>query len=176
TAPARGGPRAPPRPSAAPTSCAGGATKGGKRDKEPVVQRPAPSRVASVALAVVCLAAAGGRAAERSGPPAIRLTSPKGGESWSAGSKHYVTWQGDRLAPNETVKIDYSVDGGKTWREAAAAPNSGRFLWKVPDRVSAECRVRVSARRTGTSAESPSAFSIIPSQEVRDYEWVSVTT
>ena len=91
-------------------------------------------------------------------------------------SKHYISWEPARPAENFTVKIELTADGGKTWREiAAAAPDNGRYLWKIPNRVSTDCRVKVSSTKPGTSAESAASFSIILSQEVRDYEWVNAT-
>src|SRR5438552_10260025 len=105
-----------------------------------------------------------------------RLTSPKGAERWSVDSKHYISWEPARPAENFTVKIELTADGGKTWREiAAAAPDNGRYLWKIPNRVSTDCRVKVSSTKPGTSAESAASFSIILSQEVRDSEWVNAT-
>src|SRR5439155_8676422 len=72
--------------------------------------------------------------------PSITLTSPAGGETWSAGSKHFLTWKADNLRAGAELKITYSTDGGKGWAVlAGAAPNTGRHLWKVPDAVSTDC-------------------------------------
>jgi hypothetical protein len=119
---------------------------------------------------------AGQAAPQRGSKPALRLTSPRGGETWGAASKHTITWEGGAPAAGGTVKVEYTTDHGKTWHEAAAAaPNTGRFLWKVPGRVSTGCKVRVSQRPKGKHSESLAPFAIVPSQEVRDYEWVPVT-
>jgi hypothetical protein len=136
--------------------------------------RKNPSNSSRVLLLTLCLAhlpASCGAAG-----PAIKLTSPTGGERWSADSKHHITWEAGDLAPNSTLKIEYTTDGGKSWSQvAAAAPHTGRFLWMVPDRVSAECKVRIGAGPGDRTAASAANFSIVPSQEVRDYEWLSVT-
>jgi hypothetical protein len=127
-------------------------------------------RAAAFLLVTAVLDPAGCLAAEAD--PAAQLLLPQGGDPWSVGSRHHIRW---RVAPRSpaTVRIEYTTDAGKTWREAAAAaPNNGRWLWQVPDRVSKRCRVRVLA---GSTAQSAANFSIVPSQEVKGYQWVNVT-
>jgi hypothetical protein len=106
----------------------------------------------------------------------LRVTSPMGGETWSADSQHVITWETGRVPADRPVKIEYTTDGGKTWHEtAAAAPNRGRFLWRVPQQLSTACKVRISAQQPEATAESASRFSIIRSQQVPDYEWIRVS-
>lgn len=109
-----------------------------------------------------------------SGQTAITLLSPVGGETWTAGSGHYVTWKLDGLPANAAVRIAFSTDGGKQWAPIAeVAPNTGKFLWKVPATLSAACKVRLAA---GTEvAENKAAFAITASQEVPSYRWTQVT-
>jgi hypothetical protein len=93
------------------------------------------------------------------------------------GSRHYVTWEAPGAPAGATVKVEHSTDGGRRWAEVAvSAPNTGRFLWAVPDRVSRTCRVRVSLNPRGPAAETDADFAIAPSQEVADYRWVQVTS
>jgi hypothetical protein len=109
-------------------------------------------------------------------PATLRLTSPQGGDRWCADSHHYITWRADGLPADSTVKIAYTADGGKTWHELAATPaKSGRYLWKVPNRLAAECKVRIQSAQPQAAAENALPFAIIPSQEVRDYEWKQIT-
>jgi len=128
------------------------------------------ANVLFVLAASVLLGLAGRASAE----PAITLTSPAGGETWSAGSMHFLAWKADNLRAGAELKITYSTDGGKAWAVIArVAPNNGRYLWKVPDAVSKDCKVRVAA---GVArAENSVAFAIVPSQEVKNYHWVKVT-
>jgi hypothetical protein len=106
---------------------------------------------------------------------ALVLTSPAGGESWSVASQHHLTWKGEGLPAGATVRIAFSADGGKTWAPVAeAAPNTGTFLWKVPDAVATGCKVRVWAGAE-RSAENSAPFAVVPSQEVKDYRWENVT-
>jgi len=106
---------------------------------------------------------------------AIELVSPQEDEEWSAESLHYVLWNAGEGATDRRVKIEFTPDAGQSWQTITEeAPNTGRFLWAVPDCVSAQCRVRVSDPKLGLTAES-AIFSIIPSQKVRNYRWVNVT-
>ena len=88
---------------------------------------------------------------------------------WAVGSTHRVTWDAGRFPGAATVRVEFSSDGGKTWRPAATAPNTGEVLWTVPDAVSDAGRVRVHAGDPNT-AWSGGLFAVVPSQAVPDYE------
>jgi hypothetical protein len=108
-------------------------------------------------------------------PPAVArtegLTSPRAGETWCADSLHHIAWDVSPF-PAGTVQIELSRDGGKSWQMlSASAANNGRFLWKVPDAPSTECRLRITA---GKAQATSGTFTIAPSQEVQ-YEWTLVT-
>lgn len=121
-----------------------------------------------VALIVMVRLATSTAAAEPAG-----LAVPGAGVQWAVGSQHYVQWDSAALAANMPVKIDFSSDGGKSWQDVAAStPNSGRYLWKVPERLSNDARLRVSGG--GKTIES-GKFAVIPSQQVADYQWSNVT-
>lgn len=124
--------------------------------------------IASMTLAVGFVAADAGAA--------LRVTSPQGGETWSAGSQHHITWEADQSDGAATMGIAYTTDGGERWTEIVRdAPSSGRFLWTVPDDLSGTCRIRMIQRPSGHSARSAAEFSIVRSQAVSDYRWVNVT-
>src|SRR4051812_25637222 len=79
------------------------------------------------------------------GAPRLALTSPAGGESWSAGSLHWITWRSEGVAAGASVLASFSADDGKTWAEAGkAAAGGGRLLWKVPGPPSRTARIRLS--------------------------------
>src|SRR5690606_32929511 len=62
-------------------------------------------------------------------PPRIKLTSPIGGESWTAGSTHRITWTGEHLAGNVTVRL---CRDGHFYPYIGAAPASaGGFDWTI---------------------------------------------
>jgi hypothetical protein len=105
----------------------------------------------------------------------LTLLSPAGGETWSAGSLHLVTWKGERLPPGATVEVDWSADGGKTFVGAGKAPATvSRFLWKVPEKVSRDAVIRLRVA-SGPTARNAAPFAITPSREVKGYRWVNVT-
>jgi hypothetical protein len=94
----------------------------------------------------------------------FRVTSPNGGESWEVGSTQSITWTGS--GDINSVMIEYSYDNGNTWNTIeSSVSNSGTYDWQVPDTVSEECLVRVSAN-DGDSDPKPmdvsdSVFSIV---------------
>jgi hypothetical protein len=98
----------------------------------------------------------------------LTVLSPAGGEVWEADLKRTVTWasQGEISA----VKIEYTLDGGKSFVVAAqAAPNSGRFEWTVPS-VSAE-RVYVKISDTAGKAADANDRAQRPRFEERESEF-----
>lgn len=103
------------------------------------------------------------------------ITAPAAGARWSVDSQHAIAWQGAAPVAGAKVHIELSADGGQSWAEiAAAAPDSGSFLWKVPDRISDRYRIRIT--QSGTAAPATSGlFAVIPSQQVADYRWTQVT-
>ena len=65
--------------------------------------------------------------------------------------------------PAYGLKLEYSTDGGAHFRTiAAAAPNTGRYAWTVPDAASARAVVRVSDPfNAGIYDASNNYFSIV---------------
>ncbi len=73
----------------------------------------------------------------------LSLTSPLGGEKWTSGSIHDITWSGGKSA--QAVKIEYSPDNGSTFLPIAErAANIGFYPWQVPADLSPACLVRIS--------------------------------
>jgi hypothetical protein len=86
-------------------------------------------------------------------PPVVSnsaLTSPNGGEVWTGGSSHSITWNylsiTDAMLKNNPVSLYYSTDGGTTFPNliAAGLSNSGgTYSWTVPAINSSMVRVRI---------------------------------
>ncbi len=73
----------------------------------------------------------------------LRITSPTGGETWEAGSDKLITWRGGKDI--RELMIEYSTDLGSAYQLIDAhAPNSGMYMWKVPDTISGHCLIRIS--------------------------------
>src|SRR5206468_1725211 len=105
--------------------------------------------------------------ATRSGAPAdtqaptATLTSPTGGESWTAGSQHAVTWAATDNVGVATVDLAYSTDGGATFPGviATAVANTGTFNWTLPTLLTATARVRATARDAAGNAGADSSHA-----------------
>ena len=123
---------------------------------------------------LLCLGAeglAGASGAEEVAP----LRSPNGGEAWTADSQHYVTW--DPLPASEKLQWEYTIDGGRSWVaiESPAGRQGNRCLWKVPNRPSSSCKVRITAAEISSAlAESRAPFTILASGE-KGYRWEPVS-
>ncbi len=73
----------------------------------------------------------------------ITINHPNGGETWTVGEKRAIHW--DWTGNFNSVKIEYSVDGGQNWiLIASSTQNDGDYLWTVPNMVSSNCFVKIS--------------------------------
>jgi len=96
--------------------------------------------------------------------PTVSVTSPVGGELWKISTSNLITWTATDSLGVDSVRIDYSTDGGSTWIPVAAnLANSGSYLWTVPGPTTIHALVKVTAidpflnRGTG---QSPAQFTI----------------
>ena len=104
--------------------------------------------------------------------PSMQWISPKENAQWSVGSQHYLLWRPSSDSSG-VVGIRYSTDGGAHWVSVNdRIANTGRFLWQVPDSVSADCCIEIVPISKGRAVRT--RFSITPSQEVRDYKWIRI--
>lgn len=90
----------------------------------------------------------------------VTVLAPNGGESWTVGSSHNITWTSTGTIAN--VNIDYSIDNGSSWSPVAATiANNGTCAWTMPASISTTCLVRVSdAANAATYDVSNGAFTI----------------
>jgi formylglycine-generating enzyme required for sulfatase activity len=103
------------------------------------------------------------------GGPSITLTSPNGGEIWSTGADHDITWTSSG-AVGPTVRMDISRNGGATWRilETGTA-NDNVFTLHNMELASAQCRIRIrSASNPAIFDISDANFAIITSEPLTD--------
>lgn len=93
--------------------------------------------------------------------PVITVTTPDGGESWTAGTGYYIYWTSSGVS--SYVKIQYSTDNGGTWNTiATSAYNNGSYWWTVPNTPSTTCLVRISDYYNNMVYDvSNSVFSIV---------------
>jgi hypothetical protein len=82
-----------------------------------------------------------------SSEPSIRIVSPNGGESFSAGSTIDLEWTSNDVTEN--LRIELSVDNGVTWDMISADENNdGVLSWLVPDRASTRCIIQIASSPT----------------------------
>lgn len=92
----------------------------------------------------------------------FHVTAPNGGESYTAGSTHTVTWDRMNIPSGDTVYIDYY--NGSTWTAVATvAYNASSYSWSVPNTPTASARIRVRNTSAGTTAAdmSDGTFTIV---------------
>jgi len=91
----------------------------------------------------------------------IQVTTPKGGEKWTAGSKRIITWIAS--ASIKWLNIDLYKGGLKDSSIALSVANTGKWTWTVPGTVAhgTQYRVRIAdAQNSSVSALSPAPFTI----------------
>ncbi len=90
----------------------------------------------------------------------VTVTSPNGGENWTAGTSEKITWTSVGNVGN--VKIEYSTNNGSSWSTVVSSTaNDGTYSWTIPNVTSSQCLVRVSKAASGTPADTSNAvFSI----------------
>ncbi len=82
--------------------------------------------------------------------PAVTVTSPNGGEIWTVGSVHNITWTATANDPGASItSIDIllSIDGGATYpiTLASGLANTGSYSWTIADPKSATMKIKIVA-------------------------------
>lgn len=81
--------------------------------------------------------------------PEVKVTSPKNSDEWQVGSIHNIAWTidvSDPLATIEDLDLEYSCDNGVSYTNINNFSNNpGSYVWTVPENISDECRIRVTA-------------------------------
>lgn len=86
--------------------------------------------------------ASGGDIFKRAVQQSIHLIHPNGGERFLVGSDTVITWED--VLPSDTVLLDYSTNGGKSWIFITDTATGLTYDWHVPDTPSDSCLARVS--------------------------------
>ena len=90
--------------------------------------------------------------------PSLVVTSPDGGEAFIMDSTYEITWCWSCV---ESVKIEYSTDGGTNFTVVDTTESNGSYSWQVPDTPSDSCRMRICDIDGATCDTSDSNFSIV---------------
>ena len=91
-------------------------------------------------------------------PPSVTVMSPDGGESWTGGSAHAVTWTATDNVGVAGVDLFYRDAETEPWTMIARGlANGGSFTWFVHNTPAATARVRAVARdAAGNSGQDAS--------------------
>jgi len=88
------------------------------------------------------------------------VLSPNGGEVFCIGRTAAITWTTTGLVGN--MRIQYSTNNGGSWKTiVASTPNTGSYLWTVPDAPAAQCKVRVMEASDGNPTDTSDAVFTI---------------
>ena len=94
-------------------------------------------------------------------PCSVVLTSPRGGETWIAGSRVPIEWFADGLC-GSAVRIELLRGGVPVHTISAGAENSGRHFW-VAERFAGQSSgytIRLTDLDSGATATTPAPFRI----------------
>jgi hypothetical protein len=91
--------------------------------------------------------------------PVVNLTSPNGGETWTVGSVHPITWTSDVIG---NLRIEVSRDGGVTWTTlTSSAPNTGTYNWTVTSPPTATALIRITSVSVAGVTDTSNAVFVI---------------
>ncbi|MBK9248097.1 MAG: T9SS type A sorting domain-containing protein [Ignavibacteria bacterium] len=86
--------------------------------------------------------AIGGYSGFRKPSAQLRVLAPNGGERFSVGDTTTLRWTG--ILPMDTVRLDYTIDGGVTWMPITNYATGLEYLWTVPNTPGNRCLLRAS--------------------------------
>jgi hypothetical protein len=78
--------------------------------------------------------------------PEVTVSSPASNDVLVVGTDHNITWTATDNIGVESRLIEFQKNNSSPWTTIdSASGNTGTFTWTVPDEVSANCKIRVSA-------------------------------
>lgn len=103
------------------------------------------------------------QAGENPPPQTLVVTSPNGGEIWTKGTWHDITWTDTSNASAVRILLIWeSANGNRRAVIARNAPNTGVFSWFIPLRLPVGNHYRIAVRSvTGAMDLSDGQFSIV---------------
>ncbi|MDK9699210.1 MAG: hypothetical protein OEM52_03535 [bacterium] len=95
-------------------------------------------------------------------PQTVTVTSPNGGEAWSIGTQHPITWTTTGTVGNVIIDINRTYPTG-TWSTiVASTANTGSYNWTVTTPTTSSARIRVRIVATPTIGDTSAAdFTIV---------------
>ncbi len=95
-------------------------------------------------------------------PPSLTVTSPNGGESYTVGSSHAITWVNNNVNGNIRIELNREYPSG-TWETiVASTSNSGTYDWLVAGTATSQARIRVTSLLNNSITDvSDNIFTIV---------------
>ncbi len=96
--------------------------------------------------------------------PQVKVLAPKEGDLFNVIDTQKIRWSvSDENLGANPITLQYSIDGGKNWRDIQTKiPNSGEYQWTPPKETAQACKVQVVAMdRAGNATVETSAGFII---------------
>jgi hypothetical protein len=90
----------------------------------------------------------------------LALSSPIGGEFWTNGSSHIITWSATGVS---NVKLEYSTDNGVSWNLiiASTSGSTGSYAWTLPALSYDQVKVRITdLANSSLIGQSSNYFSV----------------
>lgn len=92
--------------------------------------------------------------------PALNLVAPQSGDELPDNTPFLIQWTIEDVSGVQTVKLEYQTAAGAPWVNiAAAAPDTGSYLWSVPD-VTVEVADEFRLRLTATDLAGPAVGNV----------------
>ncbi len=109
-------------------------------------------------------------------PPVVTVWRPNGGEHWTGGSVHAISWWMSDDADRELfVRLHYSTNAGRTWTLIGSGMlTNGSWPWTVPTVDTSDALVRVCATDSGNLTTCDDSDSIFTIDSTRPYVAVSL--
>ncbi len=83
--------------------------------------------------------------------PSITVTSPNGGENWTKGTMHPITWTSTSVPGNVQIRLVRMTSAGSVSRVIARnVPNTGIFNWQIPLRLPVGSGYKIVVRSQST--------------------------
>ncbi|MCK4765211.1 MAG: S8 family serine peptidase, partial [Candidatus Aminicenantes bacterium] len=96
--------------------------------------------------------------------PALRITSPNGGERLTIGYSYPITWTSN--SASDYIRIEYSTDNGTSWTYITITANDGNYNWTIPDSQADNCLLRIKETDGYPTDVSDTVFSIVPQSSI----------
>jgi hypothetical protein len=91
----------------------------------------------------------------------IEIVEPNGGEQWTIGETHNITWTSTGL-DGTRVKIEYSINGGGNWLPINLdTENDNTYSWQIPGPITSAALVKITSLSSPSVSDTSNNFSII---------------